>query len=57
MYGHRKHPSSEAFLPVLRTKRALEGGRRVDRITLKLKISFCEDLCSSVAKTIHGLLF
>jgi len=26
MYGHRKHPSSEAFL------------RRVDRITLKLKI-------------------
>ena len=27
------YPSSEAFLPVLRTKRALEGGRRVDRIT------------------------
>jgi hypothetical protein len=37
MYGHRKHPSS-----------AVAALRRVDRITLKLKITFGENLCSSV---------
>jgi len=44
MYGHRKHPSSEAFL------------RRVDRITLKFKISFRENLCHSAAEKLPSVV-